>query len=272
MRLEKLYPGVSRATIASLVDECRSGPWRDVTVENALDMSTGNFESAEPGVDEDSAPHEEFVFSDNHADKLAFACAFFGRKAAPGTQFVYHTSDTYLVGAALQNFLRENESGADLYESVLVEPVWQQLRLSPLLDTTKRTYDHSAQPFTGYGLTYEIDDIVRIATWLQGGGFFHDGEAMLDRTLLDAALQRREGDRGVEAGSADLRYNNGFWAFNAAPSLGCPEPVWVPFMSGVSGITIAMFPNGVVYYYFSDSYVFRWQSARQAAHRISPIC
>ena len=43
-------------------------------------------------------------------------------------------------------------------------------------------------------------------------------------------------------------------------------------MSGVSGISVAMFPNGVVYYYFSDSYVFRWQSARVAAHTMESLC
>ena len=47
---------------------------------------------------------------------------------------------------------------------------------------------------------------------------------------------------------------------------------WLMFMSGVSGITVAMFPNGIVYYYFSDGYVFRWQSAIRAAHTIRSLC
>jgi hypothetical protein len=33
-----------------------------------------------------------------------------------------------------------------------------------------------------------------------------------------------------------------------------------------------MFPNGVIYYYFSDSYVFRWQTGREAADAIRPLC
>jgi hypothetical protein len=90
--------------------------------------------------------------------------------------------------------------------------------------------------------------------------------------MLDASLQRLPGVAGLRAGSEDLYYNNGFWTYNAGPSLGCAAPVWVPFMSGVSGITVAMFPNGVIYYYFSDSYVFRWQTGREAAHAIRPLC
>ena len=271
VRLERLYPGVSATSIASLVAACDEETWGDVTIEDALDMATGNFESADFEIDENSPAHEDFVFADRHADKLEFACNHFPRKAEPGTTFVYHTSDTYLVGVALQHFLDERGEG-DVYESVLLEPIWRALNLSPLLDVTKRTYDDAAQPFTGYGLTYEADDIARIANWLANDGGVLDGEPVLDTAMLDASLQRLPGVAGLPAGSEGLYYNNGFWAYDAGPSLGCAAPVWVPFMSGVSGITVAMFPNGVIYYYFSDSYVFRWQTGRQAAHAIRPLC
>jgi CubicO group peptidase (beta-lactamase class C family) len=233
MRLEQLYPGVSGRSIASLVDECDQAKWRDVTIEDALDMATGNFESADFEVDEDSPAHEDFVFADRHADKIEFACNHFPRKAEPGTTFVYHTSDTYLVGVALQRFL-DQRGGGDVYDSVLLEPIWRALNLSPQLDVSKRTYDDESQPFTGYGLTYEADDIVRIAKWLADGGTL-DGEPALDTALLEESLQRLPGVSGLRAGSDDLYYNNGFWAYDAGPSLGCAEPVWVPFMSGVSG-------------------------------------
>lgn len=271
MRLETLYPGTSKTSIASLIDECDRKQWRDVTIENALDMATGNYRSTKSSEDEDSAQHIKFVFDDTHEEKLEFACNYFKRKAEPGTQFVYHTSDTYLVGAALGEVLADKDNGADLYQSVLVEPIWRALNLSPLLDDTKRTYDSAAQAFVGYGLTYEVDDIVRIAEWLHHGGQL-GAESLLDEKMLAASMQRSPEDRGLEAGSANLKYNNGFWAFNAGPSLGCAESVWVPFMSGVSGITVAMFPNGVIYYYFSDSRLFRWQSGRDAAHRIRSMC
>jgi hypothetical protein len=271
MRLERLYPGISQSRIADLVPECDNEAWRDVTIENALDMATGNFLSTDPNADEDSLPHEGFVFEDGHAEKLAFACNHFPRKAEPGTTFVYHTSDTYLVGVVLQRLV-DRKGGGDVYDSVLLEPIWKVLGLSTQLDVTKRTYDEQDQPFTGYGLTYEADDIVRIASWLANAGGMLDEEPMLDPAMLDAALRRSPDDTGLRAGRDNLEYNNGFWAYNAGPSLGCTAPVWVPFMSGVSGITVAMFPNGVIYYYFSDSYVFRWQSGRQAAHMIEPLC
>ena len=183
-------------------------------------MATGNFRSLASEEDENSVPHERFVFADNHSDKLSFACGFFPRKAEPGTRFVYHTSDTYIVGTALQALLREKHADADLYQ-MLRDDIWRPLGLSPLLDVTKRTYDAAGQPFTGYGLTYEADDIARIAAWLHNDNGRLGNSQVLDLGLLDAAMQRDPDDRGLTAGSELLRYNNGFWAFDAGPSLGC---------------------------------------------------
>jgi Beta-lactamase len=271
MRLEHRYPGISRRSIASLVPECDASKWRDVTLANALDMATGNFGSRDMMADEDSPAHEAFVFDDRHASKLRFACEHFPRRAAPGTTFVYHTSDTYLLGVAMQRALDERGAG-ELYETVLRAPIWQPLGLSPELAVVKRTYDDAAQPFTGYGLTLEADDIVRIARWLTRDVGDFTARQHLDPALLDGALQRRDADRGLAAGADSLRYNHGFWAMDVGPSLDCSGAVWTPFMSGVSGITVAMFPNGVIYYYFSDSYVFRWQTGREAANRVRRLC
>ena len=271
MRLEQMSPGASQVPIASLIEACDAERWGDVTLENALDMATGNYESARPYEDEDAAGHLDFIFSDSHAEKLRLACGLFARRAEPGTRFVYHTSDTYLVGTAMQRRL-DRGGRADVYRELLVDSVWRPLRLGPLLDRTKRTYDRAAQPFAGYGLTYEADDVLRAARWLMEGDGRIGGTQVLDRTLLDAALQRRPGDRGLEAGDARLRYNNGFWAYDAGPDFDCGRPVWVPFMSGFGGIAVAMFPNGVIYYYYSDGHLHRWGSGREAAHVIGDLC
>jgi hypothetical protein len=43
-------------------------------------------------------------------------------------------------------------------------------------------------------------------------------------------------------------------------------------MSGYGGIVVAMFPNGMTYYYFSDGGVFRWAIAAAAADRMRNFC
>jgi hypothetical protein len=276
MRMEKRHPGIASQSIASLVPECPGDRWADVSLENALDMATGNYKETAWDIDEDSVPHVIFLDDDKHATKIEFACTHFKRRAEPGTEWVYHTSDTYVLGTAMRNYIAQrHDSSIDFYEHVIAGPIWDHLKLSPLLDDTKRTYDEAAQPFTGYGLTYEADDIVRIARWLSQEHAVIDGEPDLDEDMLSAALQRNVDEPGyVTSKPSDraLRYNNGFWGWNAAPTLGCDEHVWVPFMSGYGGITVAMFPNDTIYYYFSDGYVQRWASAAVESSKISDLC
>ncbi len=272
MRLEKLHPGFSMTPISALIDECASRKWRGVTIADALNMATGLYDSAVFNADEDASPQVQFIFSDSHEEKLDFACNHYKRKSKPGRKWVYHTSDTYLVGVAMANAIADDQdSDADLYD-ILLDPIWRNLDLSPLLDDTKRTYDDYAQPFTGYGLTFESDDIVRIARWLNEDGGRIDNEVVLDKDMLAAAMQRATNGRVLEAGSPDLRYRHGFWAFNASEILGCKKDAWVPFMSGFGGITVAMFPNGIIYYYFSDGYIHRWRSAIVASNQIRRLC
>ena len=43
-------------------------------------------------------------------------------------------------------------------------------------------------------------------------------------------------------------------------------------MSGYGGIIVALFPNGVVYYYVSDGGDFRWAQAAREANRVRAFC
>jgi hypothetical protein len=54
--------------------------------------------------------------------------------------------------------------------------------------------------------------------------------------------------------------------------LGCQNPTWIPFLSGYGGITVALMPNGMNYYYFSDGGVFSWARAAAEANRIRTFC
>ncbi|WP_417483226.1 serine hydrolase [Maricaulis sp.] len=272
MRLEQLYPGARQALIADYVPQCTAERWGDVTFEQALDMATGNYTSDVYDLDEASAPTWDFLTVETHAEKVERACAMHPRQAEPGTTWVYHTTDTYLLGTAMQAYLRQ-QSGvvdADFYDTLLV-PIWQALRLSPLAMQTRRTRDAEAQPFTGWGLTLTADDMARIALFLQAGGVI-DGEAWLDRGLLAAALQQKPDDRGLPAIEDSLRYRAGFWAYNAGNYLGCDHDVWIPTMSGYGGISVTLIPNGHVYLYASDGREFSWRRAAAQSFAIQPYC
>jgi len=268
MRLAAIVPGASTESIAGLVDACRRG-WEGVTIGHALDMATGHFDSADENVDEASAAHVRFLYAKGHRERVRFACSHFPRREAPGQRFVYHSSDTYLAGTAMQALLdRAAPGNRGIYHELVAAPFWRPLAVSGALSRPLATRDPVAQPFTGWGLFLSADDIVRIGAWL---GDAANPPVGLDRRLLDAALQRDADDRGLPAGAA-LHYNNGFWAWDAGPTVGCDAPVHVPFMSGYGGIAVVLFPNGVIYYHVSDGHEHRWRDAALVAHRIRSLC
>lgn len=259
MRLEKLYPGSAAAEITAHVPQCARG-WTGVTLEQALDMTTGHYRSDAYMADEDDPSIAAFFEPGDHAAKIAFACTHYPRKAASGRKWVYHTSDTYLLGTAMAAILREKRGAdADLYD-YLVWPLWEDLGLSPTLSTTRRSEDAAAQPFVGWGLTYQPDDIARLSRWLmQGAG------GLLDLRLLDAAMQRAPEGGGLPAGFPGFRYRAGFWTRDMGAKLGCPGSLWVPAMSGFGGISVAMLPGrDTLFYSFGDSDHWDWSAAAVA--------
>jgi hypothetical protein len=160
------------------------------------------------------------------------------------------------------------ETQVDIYAELLAAPFWRPMRLSPVILSSRQTADNTAQALAGWGLSYLSDDIARIAVWLVQQTS-PDG---LDPHLYAGAMQRRPDDPGLAAGGPGFRYNNGFWAHDIAGYIGCADPVWVPFMSGYGGISVVLFPNDTVYYYFSDGYTQRWREAAVESNKIRNMC
>lgn len=271
MLLESDYPGASAANISSLVPECGAG-WDDVTIEHALDMTTGHFNSPDMHGDEDAAILSRFFLGD-HREKIETACNGFPRRAGPGTHLSYHTWDTYLAGVAMNNFLREHRGpAADYFDDLVIAKLYRRLGLSRIAEATRRTYDEFRYPHSGYGLTLLRDDVAKIARFIGPQDGRLDGEEILDRSLFDAIKQRNPDDPGMIAELESIRYNNGFRSFDVSSYIGCPEPVWVVVISGFGGIIVAIMPNDTTYYYFSDGDVIRYLAAVRESHRIRPMC
>ena len=268
MRLEKLYPGVSNAQVSDYVPECSGKQWQGVRFIDLLDMSSGNYDSAVPDKDEtDPRMAPGFFYPETHAGKIAFSCNAYPGKSAPGTRWVYHTTDTYILSVAMSEYLRQRAGErADIWQDLIL-PMWEPLQLSPVTRFTRRTYDERAQPWAGYGLVYQPDDIARLAVAL-GEGYF---DRWVDRTMLDQALQRTSAPNGQPA-RAQTYYSHGFYAIDLGEALNCEAPYWVPMMSGYGGISVAVLPGGMTYYYFSDGNVHQWVRPLRALHQITPLC
>ncbi|WP_425408147.1 hypothetical protein [Hyphococcus sp.] len=272
MRLEKIYPGAMASLISDYVPACAGSIWDGVTFHHALNMTTGVFNSDVYDEDEQSPPMRRFFLAETNSEKLDIACTAFTKNAEPGETFVYRTVDTYILGAAMNAFLREKtgEANADFYRDLLA-PIWTQLGLSPVVMNTRRSLDAAVQPFTGWGLTLHSNDIVLIAKFLMDGGVIA-GQELLDAAMLRQSLQKDPSNRGLAAVIPSQRYRNGFWAWNAGEAIGCAKDVWIPVMSGHGGLSAALLPNDHVYYYVSDGGEFAWRKAAQASNELKPFC
>ena len=274
MRLERRFPGTRNEKVVDYVPECAvHGGWSDVTFGNLLDMSSGHWTSVAAYADENSVAMSKAFFDEpRHAGKIAYACGHSPRRETAGRTFVYRTSDTYVLGAALAAFVRKKMGlQADLLDDVVWPDVWRVVGLSPVADFSRRTRDHVRQPFVGYGLALLPDDVAKLGQWLNPVSV--SARDLLDERMMRSALQLDATDRGL-ATTVDgtLLYNDGFWAVRIDDVPGCDIPAFVPFMSGFGGVSIVLLPNGVTYYYFSDGDEFRFRRAIHAAARIHPYC
>jgi CubicO group peptidase (beta-lactamase class C family) len=194
-------------------------------------------------------------------------------KSDPGVKWVYRTSDTFILTRALNNFLQRREGdSADIYQFV-VDEIYQPFGIGPGFFTTMRTADNNwqGQAEGGYGQWWTPDDIARIGDFLIYEKGQVNGEQVLKPELLAASLQQNPDDRGIRIDNQRM-YNNAFWATHFTESNGFNCEFWVPQMLGVSGNLVALFPNGVVYYYFSDNDEFVYIQALKESNKIIPLC
>lgn len=247
------------------------GDWTTVTINNVLDMATGNFQTARNMVDEEGRIFQEFFGVESYADKIKVAFDW-PNGDQPGRTWVYRSSDTFIAVVALQNYLRTKEGAqADIFDFVTQE-IYQPLDLGPGVMTTLRTSDHNWQgmPVGAMGMWWIPDDVAKLGHFLIGDQGMVGEMQILQPELLKASLQQDPGDRGVRRGSG--WYNNAFWAETFTPADGFGCTFYVPYMAGYSGNIIALLPNGVTYYYFSDNRDFDWHPAVKEADKINSLC
>jgi hypothetical protein len=277
MRLEQKYPGTRSLPVKPYVPACNTTAWTGVSLEHTLDMATGNYKSFIYMIDEGAVGVSTFFDALTHAGKIDYSCKVYMRKLAPGTKWVYHTSDTYIAGTTMNAYLKSVEGPSkDVFKDIIAGELWAPLKTSPTSLYTRRTYDAVAQPFTGFGLMYMPDDVAKIASFVGvSHGAVKDAAGvdvqLLDTGLLDGALQRNPNDRGFDA-TAGYKYNNSFWAYNMKANFGCAADSYVPFMSGYGGISILLMQNDTVYYVFSDNNTFDWSDAAAQSNKIRSLC
>jgi hypothetical protein len=277
MRLGQKYgSGVYDLKIIDYVPEAAgAGNWSNVTFNNTIDMATGHYRFLGYMSDEGGVWATDFFLAESYNDKMTQSLRY-NYRTTPGTTWVYHTSDTFIVTRAMHNYLQAQEgSGKDIYEMVMDE-LFVPLKVGPGAYTSRRTSENNwqGQAWGGYGLFWTQDDVAKIVTLLNNDGGVVGGTQLLHPQILADAMQKNPNDRGLTTANQPFMYNNGFWAREFTPAQ-FPEyncTFWTPFMSGYGGITVVMMPNGSTYYYFSDNDEFAWFSAVSESNNILSHC
>ncbi len=295
MRLQALVPGMDKLLVTKIIPECDAQKWRNVTLGDLLNMRSGIYRAKDPHADEASKDMLQFFLVQTAAEKLRLACDMFSRKSQPGKRFHYHTSDTYLAGVMFNRIFAKISDQTDVYQAIFKGEILPKLGLSPLLQKTKRTYDASRQPFTGWGMTYTADDLIKLVAFLwqqdrlsqsnlsqanTGQSNLDSQKAeqtpilnpILDSQMIHRVMHPQIASAARDAGSPNMRYNHGFWALEVSQSLDCQAPRWLPFMSGFGGISVVMISPDILYYNFSDNYRFEWLYAIRALNKVMDLC
>jgi hypothetical protein len=273
MRMEKIYPGTKKKLISDLIPACASaGNWSDVTIENAVDMTTGNYDVLTPMADEGARHTNRFFSSLEHKGKIEYSCSIYERRSEPGKDWVYHTSDTYIAGTALNEHLRRSTGNAraDYFKDLIVKDIFKPLGTSATSQVQQRTYDEAAQPFSGFGLIFQYDDVAKIGQFLNNGGRINN-QPMFDEQMF-SSLMNANNSTGVRSNRGASRYLHGFWLRDIKDWGVCSEDFLIPAMEGYGGIKIFLLPNNTVYYFFSDNYQYAGRDGIMESNRIRQFC
>ena len=274
----------------------QGGIWTNVTFANTSNMATGNYASSSFEVDEDSNQMNiDIIDVVPYTTKIGNAFKYFSSNSAtPGTLWVYHTSDSFMLASAMQYFLQSKTTSSADVMSYLNTNVYIPLTLSAGMMNIMRTDDAASAtstagyPLGGYGMFFNQDDIVKIAKFMNTGTGAISGTQTIDATRLQDSIFRSS-NPGLVVPDSGLyptyyyssppvantnHYQNDVWEKTYTPteysSFTCSFDA--PYMSGYGGNTVTLFPNGAIYYMFSDGLEYYQDNAAVEINKLAPMC
>ncbi|GLX81452.1 serine hydrolase [Thalassotalea eurytherma] len=255
--LRSRHPNLLEEEVTDWITECSQNQWQGVRFKHLLNMTTGFYASEKHGVDEGSSDTLKFFLAESHQDKVKFACNHYPKKSSAGNKFIYHTSDTYLLGVALNRFY-QHHYGHDkkLFDDFLVDKIFLPLGLSEIASSTLKTTD-IGQAFTGYGLFFTADDLAKLSHYV---------------SLQTADLIYKNIKHSMKTPLASIRYLNSFWLYDASVKVNCKRSTFIPYMSGYGGIALAIVSPELQFFYVSDSNHHAWQNSLIEFNKLTSIC
>jgi len=249
---EKYGPLVFELKIKDYVPEAAAHrAWSEVRFEDAIDMATGigngslqrDPNDTNDGYLDASYPH--WYEAGSVKDKLAAMLADGGTYPwGPGQVTRYRDQDMFILGVAMDRFLKSKEGAAADIWSMLRNEVFEPIGIHEAPTNRTIESDGSAgQPIMAFGYYPTIGDLVLIARLYQSEGRLGARQILYApriRELLPGPKPRGF-PTGEKLPSGETTYWNAFWISSfAAP--GCR--VFYPRMLGWGGDIVALLPGG----------------------------
>jgi hypothetical protein len=253
LRLAQKYgPGVFDLKIADYVPEAAAhDAWRTVRFEDAIDMATG--------IGNGSTQREPNDISDGYLDP-SYSAWYEARSVhekvaalledgkaypwGPGKVARYRDQDMFLLGVAMDAYLKSKEGAAADIWSMLEKEVFAPIGI--YYAPVNRTIEPDGTPgqaLMAYGYYPTVGDMVRIARLYQNNG--KQGTQLLyGPRIAELTAGRRRGlPTGEKLKFGETFYSNAFWIAPFASSRGCRR--YYPRMIGWGANIVALLPHGV---------------------------
>jgi CubicO group peptidase (beta-lactamase class C family) len=286
LRLAQKYgPEVFDAKVVDYVEiSAAHDGWRDVTFRDLLNMASGvgfGSDQREPNDSGDGyldGNYAEWYEAPSKAEKIAALAKTPDLPWSPGEVTRYRDQDMFLLGAAMEEYLRRNEGpSADLWDKLQNE-VYRPIGVHHA--ATNRTIEGDgskglAVMYAGYYPT--LGDLAKIATLFQNKGL-HGDDQILYAPMLETILAGPE-DRGLPTGGTNAfgegRYHMSFWNTRFDTSETCKH--YLPAMVGWGGNIVALMPNGMIGIRLAKNWdgneaVDDFTGMAAVANRLAPFC
>lgn len=252
LRLAQKYgPEVFDARIADYVEvTAEHDGWKDVTFGDALNMATGvgfGTTARDPNDIEDGyleGNYAAWYEAPSKAEKLAETFKSPDLPWGPGEVARYRDQDMFLLGVAMDAFLKEKEGlDADLW-TMLVEEVYKPIGIHHApINRTIESDGGAGQPMMAYGYYPTLGDLAKIAQLYHDRGR-HEGKQILHAGKIEELIYGTH-ERGLPTGGAspygEGRYHMAFWHDRYDSADGCR--LYLPMMRGWGGNIVLLMPD-----------------------------
>jgi len=226
--------------------------WRDVRFTDAVDMATGlgnGSLSRNPNHILDGALENYSQWYEARTEQQKLQAVLAGAKPfpwGPGQVARYRDQDAFILGVAMDNFVKKKDGATAGVWSMLVKEVFEPIGIHAApINKTLESMGRSGQPLMAFGFYPTVTDIVRIARLYQNAGSYNGRQLLYAPRIRDIFSRTNAPGlpTGQSAPAGEGYYFNSFWKVAYFNAKGCK--LYFPEMQGWGGTVIGLFPGRV---------------------------